>query len=187
MDKEISVEIASNEVEKPPFLYHASPNNDIKEFQPQAGSVRDPKEGPVIFGARDLALASTFLVEADDSWTERGTFGGAYYFVVSDRDRFKSVDKGGALYVLPNSTFECDLNKGMGDLEWISEQAVKPVDKTVYESALDAMINNGVQVYFIDQGTFLKIQQAEDHGLSILQSLESENQKRGTNIFPLTK
>lgn len=185
--EKIAAELTSNELEKQPFLYHTSPSRDIEEFQPQANSVRDSKEGSVVFGARDLALASTFLVEADDSWTERGTFGGAYYFVVSDGEKFKSSDKGGALYVLPNNTFECDVNKGMGDLEWTSEQGVKPVDKTVYESALDAMINNGVQVYFIDQGTFSKIQQAEDHGLSILQSLESENQKRGINIFPLTK
>lgn len=44
------------------------------------------------------------------------------------------------------------------------------------------MIENGVQVYFVDKPTFKKIQGAEDHGLSILKTLESENQRRGKNV-----
>jgi len=44
------------------------------------------------------------------------------------------------------------------------------------------MIENGVQVYFVDGETHRKIRASKDHGLSIYRELESENQKRGVNI-----
>jgi len=47
------------------------------------------------------------------------------------------------------------------------------------------MIENGVQVYFVDQATFSELKKAPDHGLSILKKLESENQKRGQNVTQL--
>ena len=73
----------------------------------------------------------------------------------------------------------------MGEFEWISRQSIKPTEKVVYESALDAMIDNGVQVYFVDKETFEKIKESEDHGVGIIKTLESENQKRGVNIISL--
>jgi hypothetical protein len=45
------------------------------------------------------------------------------------------------------------------------------------------MIDNGVQVYFVGKQTFQKIRQAEDHGFSILQTIQSENQKLNKNVF----
>ena len=47
------------------------------------------------------------------------------------------------------------------------------------------MLENKVQVYFIDQETYKKIQESDDDGLSILKNLESENQKTGINVLDL--
>ena len=66
--------------------------------------------------------------------------------------------------------------------EWYSKEKVKPLRQIEYASALDAMIENGVQVYFVEPETFKKIREAEDHGFSIIKNLESENQRRKTNI-----
>ncbi len=45
------------------------------------------------------------------------------------------------------------------------------------------MIENGVQVYFIDRETLDRMKSAEDHGMGILKDLQSENEKRGQNTM----
>ena len=138
-----------------------------------------------VFASRDLALATVFMVRADDGWTQSGTWGGAYHMVISDRARFEQCDCGGSVYVVPSDSFSCDLEKGMRDLEWTSSEPVEPIDACNYPCALDAMMQHGVQVFFVEPETLQSIQIADDHGLAILQSLTSENQVRGINVLPL--
>jgi len=66
----------------------------------------------------------------------------------------------------------------MGEKEWTSREPVKPLSETEHPSALDAMIENGVQVYFVDKKTFDEIAAADDHGRQLLASLRSENMRR---------
>jgi hypothetical protein len=168
---------------KPKYLYHASQNPNIYILKPCAKSVRDPNEGPVVFATPSLPYVTMFLVNSDDSWTTKGRFNKTFYTVISDKNRFLKTDKGGTIYTLPNDAFYCDLKRGMGKLEWVSKKPVKPIGKKHYESGLEAMIDNGVQVYFVGKQTFQKIRQAEDHGFSILQTIQSENQKLNKNVF----
>jgi hypothetical protein len=175
---------------KPERLYHASANRSIKKFIPKAEKVRDPLEGPRVFATHDKPLSTIFMAgegdRTDDTWTIKGTFNDVPYMVISDRERFTKLDQGGAIYHLPGETFETDPNRGMGLWEWTSDVEVTPVKKEEHESALGVMIEHGVQVYFVDQEIFAAIVASSDHGLSILQSLESENQKRGINIKQLS-
>jgi len=168
---------------KPKFLYHASQDPNIDVLEPRAESMRDPNEGPVVFATPSLPYVTMFLVNSDDSWTTKGQFNSVYYTVVSDKNRFLMADKGGVVYTLPNDTFYCDPEKGMGRREWVSKKPVNPVKKKHYKSGLEAMIDSGVQVYFVGKQTFQKIRQAEDHGFSILQSIQSENQRLNKNVF----
>lgn len=173
--------------EKPEFLYHASDNKNIDELEPRNEKVRDPKEGPVIFATPDLAFASAFLMkELDDGWSHKGNINGISYVVINDRELFNKLDKGGAVYKLSSDSFSCDYNKSMSGFEWTAKENVKPIDKTDYDSALEAMLNNGLQVYFIDKDTFNKINNLKMPKdvmdlVNILRSLKSENQSRGIN------
>lgn len=169
--------------QKSNFLYHASQNPDIDVLEPRAESVRDPNEGPVIFATPNLPYATVFLINSDDSWTSKGRFGGTFYTVISDKNRFLEADKGGTIYTLPNDTFYCDPEKGMGRNEWVSKEAVKPIEKKHYKSGIEAMIDASVQIYFVDKQTFQRIRHAKDHGLAILQSIQSENQKQNKNVL----
>jgi len=172
-------------MEKPSVLYHGSSNKEITQVEPSSKKVRDPAEGPQVFATPDKRLASVFIVGVDDSWGNSGRHHGIPYMVISDRERFEALDKGGAIYHLPNTTFTTDPNKGLGNLEWASSEPVQPTHKEEHESALEAMLSHGVQVYFIDAPTYETFRNAEDHGLSILQATVSENQRRGINPVQL--
>jgi len=167
---------------KPRVLYHASPNKNIKVFQPRNESIRDPKEGLVVFGTPDKAFASMFLVESDDTWTQKSRFSNVYITIINSKRKYQKMDKGGAIYTLSSNSFECDLKKGIGKKEWFSKVPIKPISKEVYSSGLEAMLDNEVQVYFCDKMSFQKIINSKDHGHSILKNLTSENKKQGRSI-----
>jgi hypothetical protein len=158
--------------EKPPELYHASRESSIEVFKPRIGKRRDENEGAQIFATPSKAMATVFLVETDDSWTQSGAKDGVPYIIISDRERFESLDQGGTIYSLPSDSFETDTEEGLRDLEYTSEDTVKPIGKETFDSAITAMIDYGVKVYFVDKETFEKIQSAPDHGEKIVDSLE---------------
>lgn len=178
----MSETLENPEVEKPKFLYHASTNRNIEEFEPRRGSYRDPTEGPVIFASPSKAYASMFITKADDRWAIKGRFSDTFYTVISDEERFRNIDKGGSIYTLPPDTFTCDPKKSMGVHEWVSKVPVKPLKVEDYDSCLEAMLENGVQVFFVNKETFKEINNSSDHGNKILKALESENKKRNMNI-----
>lgn len=164
------------EIEKPAFLYHASSTKNREEFEPRNRTVRDPEEGPVVFATPDKAYASCFMVPGvDDSWCQISVFGDIHVMIISDEKRFKNSDKGGGIYILPSETFETDPEKSRTGREWTSKPAVKPIDKIEYKTGLEAMLENGVEVYFVNEKTFEEIREAEDHGLEILKTLKPEN------------
>lgn len=166
----------------PAVLYHASPTNNLKEIVPLARTIRDPEEGAVVFATPDLAYATMFLVPTDDGWISCGLLNNVHYMVISDKKKFRKLDKGGTIYALPSYSFYCDLGKGGREKEWVSRVPVKPQRADFYPRALEAMVNYGVQVYFVDKETFTKIKGSGDHGLSILRDIESVNKKLGINI-----
>jgi hypothetical protein len=171
------------ETEKPRVLYHASSNRSIVEFEPRAITIRDPEEGSVVFATPDFAMTTCFIVNYP--FVQSGAFNGMHYAVIADKEKFLEADTGGAIYTLPSATFQNDPEKGLGDKEWTSKELVKPSEKVEVTSGLEAMLDNGVQVYFVDKQQYNEIVHAADHGLSLLHSLQSENEIRGTNLKQL--
>ena len=172
--------LITQEKEKPPFLYHGSTYRELEELKPQ-GRMHRTEEGELLYATPDLAIASVFLVEGAHYGC--GKFGDTVYaWIIANRDEFIRNDKGGHIYVLPSDSFKINQGRGLGNYEYVSKEPVAPIKTIEYPSAVDAMIENGVQVYFIDQDTYEKIQASKDHGWSIYSKLESENQRRGINI-----
>ncbi|MBI2409602.1 hypothetical protein HYV30_00990 [Candidatus Kaiserbacteria bacterium] len=173
--------------EKPPVLYIAAQTPNLQELTPREGRNRGENEGAVIFATPNKELASIFLVEGhDDSWMQIGYFSDVPYVTICmNRDDFLKRDHGGTMYEVSSNAFNFDPNLGMGEKEWTSRDPVTPISETHYASALDAMIENGVNVYFADQATFDAVNNADDHGLSILLSLTSENKLRNKVTKPL--
>ena len=156
-------------------LFHASSNKNIKIFEPRAESVRDVNEGPVVFVTPYKDYSSCFIVKTDDTWTMISRWGVGsppWNIVIGDKERFEKLDKGGAIYELSSESFQYDKNKGMEDIEWVSRVSVKPIKKTVYEYALRAMLENGVNVLFVSKSVFNNILNSEDQGYEILLKLK---------------
>jgi hypothetical protein len=174
-------------------LYHASSLTNIEEFAPRAIQVRDINEGPVVFATTDKAYASCFITKTNDKWVQISSWGkkNPWVFICSDEPKFKELDKGGAIYELDPTTFYTDPHKGTGEYEWVSRTSVKPLNKHLYSSGLNAMLENGVQIFFVNTVEFNRIVESDDNGLSILLDLQklkrSENQKRDFNVKPIIK
>ncbi|SRR5258706_2641299 len=155
-------------MKRPKYLYHASENKDIEILEPRMQSVRDSEEGPVIFSTQDKALSTCFIVNTDSTWADMGRVNNTIYFVCNDEKRFRELDKGGAIYTLESRGFKVDPNKGMGLDEWVSKTSIRPIEKIEYESGLEAMMENGVKVFFVDHGKFNKIMSSNDGMREIL-------------------
>jgi hypothetical protein len=166
-------------MEKPPKLYHGSPDRNIEVFEPRISKGSGEAYGPLVYASPDLAISSAYLADIPRRWSS-GQFGDVPYALITvPRDEFIANDKGGCIYVLPTETFEPD--RGLGSAEWASTVPVKPVEKLEFPSALDAMLDHGVQVYFVTPEQHAQIRSSPDHGLSTLNSMTSENQSRGVN------
>lgn len=163
---------------KPKYLFHASSKSDLKVIKPRAATI--PKgfdHGPVVFATDCFRFSTQFIVPTDDSWANGGAFGDTCFFVINNRTRFEKADKGGSIYIIPSEGF-----KKYNRKEWYRAGEVKPVESAKFSSGLMAMITHNVQVYFVDKKTYEEVQNSPDHGLSILNSLVSENEKWGRKV-----
>ncbi|MCH7641227.1 hypothetical protein IID22_03460 [Patescibacteria group bacterium] len=169
------------EAVKPKVLYHASDNRNIEVMEPRKESIRDPKEGPVVFADPDKAAVTKFIVPYNDKWTKKGRFGDVHYHVIQGRERYEELDTGGTIYHLNPETFEHNLEFGGSGDEWTSKVAVKPIGRDDYASGLQAQLDNGIQVFFVDDETFERIDKSDDHGNEIIRGLKSENELKNIN------
>src|SRR3990170_4299110 len=123
---------------KPLYLYHASPQYNLEIVEPRKNTAPEGfKKGPVIFATDSFPFSTQFLVPHDDSWANGGAFGNTYFFVISDRKRFKKADKGGCVYLVLSDTFT-NYNKR----EWFTRKSVKANENVQFSSGLNAMIIN---------------------------------------------
>lgn len=171
--------------EKPLFLYHGSPRGDIEEFEPRISGGSGEQYGALVYAAPDMATASIFMANVKGNWSAGRFSGVPYALIPMSRDEFIKNDAGGFIYVLSSDTFSFERSRGIGEYEWASKEKVTPIKKLEYPSALEAMLENGVQLYFMDVATYARTKESVDHGLQIVRQLQSENQRRGINVKTL--
>lgn len=156
---------------KPRYLYHGSANQNIVVFEPRNESVRDTKEGEVVFGTDSQAVASKFIVPSNDSWSQLSRFDESHVAIYSDKERFRKADKGGAIYKLPSDSFIINPKFTKSSQEYTSKISVIPISKEVFNTGLEAMLKYNVKVYFVNSEQFLAFKNASDHGWKIIKSL----------------
>lgn len=161
----------SKSIQKPKVLYHASPNRKIDKFQPRSERPRSNKKEDLVFATPYKAVAAMFLAPRDIP-AEIGKYNDEYaIFINTTEAKFRLVDHGGAIYTLPNATFETNREVGMREVEWTSKVSVKPICRVIYSSSFEAMKENGVQIYFVDDDMFAKIREDPSKALSWVKNI----------------
>jgi hypothetical protein len=177
--------VAGHAQERPAYVFHGSPRGDIAEFTPRVSHGSGEAYGPQVYASDDLATAAMFTANVGRSWST-GSVGGTLYAVIPmSREEFLGRDGGGYIYRLPGETFSTERGRGMGDREWASPVAVTPVDVTYVPSSLDAMVESGVQVYFVTPELYEQMRGSDQPNWMYLKDVESENQRRGMNVREL--
>jgi hypothetical protein len=134
--------------EKPPFLYHGSPNGEIDEFTPRISMGSGEKFGPKVYASDDIAVASMMTTRLPMTWGGGVRNGEVYCYIPMTRDEFRKFDSGGWIYKLDSDAFSMVEGGGMSEKEWASEVPIRPVEKIRVESSYDEMIKHGVRMYF---------------------------------------
>jgi len=154
---------------RPTKLFHASPLTNLLELKPQNKYPRYADETNLIFATPHQALAAMFLSPRTID-TEIAVYGDRHViFINSDKESYAQQDKGGAIYLLPVDTFETDNVHGMGEMEWYSRTAVKPTNKTVYQTSIEAMDAFGVTRFYVNDDTFQKIRLDPANALKLVE------------------
>ena len=105
---------------------------------------------------------------------EISRFGDRFVLLVQGTPvEFIARDHGGTIYVVLSDTFETNEDLQMPDTEYVSSEAVIPIDNELYTTSLEAMKSLGVKVYFVDGATMHTIRNAEDHGEAIISGLQA--------------
>lgn len=168
-------------MQKPEFLYHGSTKSIDGPLTPilEHSTVDHSHTRPAVFATERKDVAAMFMFPLDTLASIGFEQDISYICIWGTREEFVSKDNGGFLYILPNDTFE----KIGKDYEWQSFSPVTPIKIDRYSSVIEGMLENNVQVYFIDDDpTFDKIVEDKNNRALVLKNLVSENERRGINI-----
>jgi hypothetical protein len=171
--------------EKPKILYHGTMVRGIKKFEPRVSKGYGEKFGPLVYATHDFGVAVVFTMNAKSTWHTGVSNGVTYVLITDPKEEFIKNDKGGTVYVFANKGFEVDPKRGMGNFEWASKNSVLPIDTINIQSSLQAMMDEGIQVYFTDKKKLEEVESADYYGLRIIKDLVSENIKVGKNVKPI--
>jgi len=156
----------------PKFLYRGTPRRDVDQFTP-----KEKVGGRLVVSASpDRTTAIKFVVPIEGLKVKLGTLGDTHYYICAEEKKFKEMDIGGSIYLLPPNGFEPAPEVG-ADV-WVNPNSVIPIGKEEISSAIEAMIKAGVQVYFVSEEIFERFRKFPEDRLEILKSLISENNKQ---------
>lgn len=143
-------------------LYHASPKKNLTEIKPRRTLSRDVYIGDYVFATSDFVLAAMYLATKGNAILMNVKAKDPIIVICNNETDYLSNDKGGAIYTVPISTFRKSPQAGLEESEMVSNVAVTPSDKRVYDSSLEAMKEMGITIYFVNEKVFSKIVAAKD-------------------------
>jgi len=146
----------------PKKVFHASQHEDLKVVQPRLRKTRHPDEPPQIFASPSEQIASMFINDIENMTSGSYDSGRTWDVVIGDEKRFRERDAGGYIYELPPSSFSTHPDRRLGVFEWQSTEHVEPLLKKFYPSALDAMLEHGIRVYFLMPEEYKAFENAEN-------------------------
>lgn len=147
-------------------------NKDLTVLEPQRTLSKDEYIGNYVFATKNRLYALMYLAPNAAGTKLMEVHGNPYMVINGTVEAYQKLDKGGAIYSLPYSSFEESPQAELGDSEYVSRTSVTPLGKETYDSSLTALLDAGVAVYFMDDVAFAKIVDAGVDSRAALKEFE---------------
>jgi hypothetical protein len=166
-DKQKRAKMLETWIPRPHQFYHVSQNGSIDEFVPLP-SKRLKDEPDSVFAATTRSVAAMFGIKSD--YTKSGSYDGGktWTIIVGDAKKFLEDDKGCYMYTLPPEDFTVNPDLGLGLAEWTCPKAVKPTKMQHFDSAIEIMLDSGVNIIPVSSEEMAKLRDPQIDDLSVL-------------------
>ena len=150
------------------ILYHASPIGGLTTLNPANETPRFVGEDNYVFATPYKAVAAMFLAPRNLN-TEISKYNDKFViFINASQEKYRELDKGGSIYEVDGTHFKTDTSIGMGETEWVSDHSLEPLSEEVFDSSLNAMKSNEVEIYFVDDRTFRNVRNDPPNALNLV-------------------
>jgi hypothetical protein len=148
-------------------VYHTSPEKDLKLIEPKPTISKDKYLGDYVFATSNKLLAVMYLATRGYATLMNPDKDNPNIVICADKNDYLKNDRGGAIYKLPGETFIETPQHGLSDYEKVSTHSVKPIEKTIYRTSIEAMLDAKIKIYFTDSVTFNSLIGAKDQAKRI--------------------
>lgn len=138
-------------------LYHSSVEKDLRIISPRRTLSKDKYIGDFVFATSDRTYSAMYLVPKGIMTLMNSSVDGSWIVIRSDPKDFRLIDKGGAIYRLSSEGFIKSPQVELGETEMVCANEVPILDKEVYSTALEALNEQKVAVYFACEKEFQEI------------------------------
>ncbi len=135
-------------------LYHASQITNLSKIVPQPTLSHDKYIGDYVFATANFKLALMYLVPKGIGILMNVKANKPNIVIASNVKILQSKDRGGAIYILSDEKFEKSPQQEIGEYEMVCKSEVKPIDKILYKSVLNALTSNQIEVRFVSKSLF---------------------------------
>jgi len=135
-------------------LYHSSQKKNLKLLIPQKTLSHDKYIGDFVFATYNKYLAIMYLATKGVGILMNPKKPDMTIVICANEKEYLITDKGGAVYEMTDDGFFDSPQSGLGEYEKVTKKPVKPLKKVIFESSIDALVNNGVKVYFVNAKMF---------------------------------
>jgi hypothetical protein len=177
---------------KPPFLYHASPTLGLKTLSPSFTKKQMLGKPQGLYAGHSLIYVSAFLLRGHSSTVRYGFIDEKYRYIALNKDLYpvEKFSQPAAMYEFPSDNFEpMDHAENTPKQQWVTFGDVTITKEIIVEKPLDFMIDNGTVVYLLDNTSFEAVYGADgsqyEGADQRLKQFISENEKRGLTPLPI--
>lgn len=135
-------------------LYHASQVKNLKVMSPKSTISNDRYIGDFVFATKNRLMAMMYLVPKGIPTLMNPDDTDKNIVICSEIEAFLAIDKGGAIYELPDKDFVKTPQKGLSNFEMVSLKPVIPIKVEVINSSLQAMKSSGIEIRFVNRKVF---------------------------------
>jgi hypothetical protein len=121
---------------------------------PQRTLSHDKYIGDFVFATENKRLALMYLAPKGFSTLMNPKLPNPNIVVCGEAENVIKKDKGGSLYVLDGKSFRETPQEGLSDYEMVSLKPVVPLEEIDYPGVINALLEEGISVYFTDESTF---------------------------------